>query len=129
MERVASGGIISGFASGEGLVCKFTGPGTVFIQTRNAVSNQSRELSKPFQLLTASYRKLLLRTCLVIQPMRLDSVGADRLPMYYTSLHFTEILCGVSLEVAGGEKLTLLLYFVTLISGSQIIFPSISLLE
>jgi uncharacterized protein (AIM24 family) len=38
MERVASGGIISGFASGEGLVCKFTGPGTVFIQTRNAVS-------------------------------------------------------------------------------------------
>jgi uncharacterized protein (AIM24 family) len=25
-------------ASGEGLVCKFTGPGTVFIQTRNAVS-------------------------------------------------------------------------------------------
>lgn len=36
MERVASGGIISGFASGEGLVCKFTGPGTVFIQTRNA---------------------------------------------------------------------------------------------
>ena len=38
MERVASGGIISGFASAEGLVCKFTGPGTVFIQTRNAVS-------------------------------------------------------------------------------------------
>ncbi|KAH8785666.1 duf124 domain-containing protein [Diaporthe sp. PMI_573] len=38
MERVASGGIISGFASGEGLVCKFTGPGTVFIQTRNAKS-------------------------------------------------------------------------------------------
>lgn len=36
MERVASGGIISGFASAEGLVCKFTGPGTVFIQTRNA---------------------------------------------------------------------------------------------
>ncbi|KAF6832837.1 Uncharacterized protein CPLU01_05926 [Colletotrichum plurivorum] len=36
MERVASGGIISGVASGEGLVCKFTGPGTVFIQTRNA---------------------------------------------------------------------------------------------
>ncbi|KAI1499849.1 tryptophan RNA-binding attenuator protein-like domain-containing protein [Biscogniauxia marginata] len=35
MERVASGGIIGGFASGEGLVCKFTGPGTVFIQTRN----------------------------------------------------------------------------------------------
>ncbi|TDZ67219.1 Uncharacterized protein CTRI78_v003068 [Colletotrichum trifolii] len=36
MERVASGGIISGISSGEGLVCKFTGPGTVFIQTRNA---------------------------------------------------------------------------------------------
>ena len=37
LERVASGGIMSGMASGEGLVCKFTGPGTVFIQTRNAV--------------------------------------------------------------------------------------------
>jgi uncharacterized protein (AIM24 family) len=36
MERVASGGIISGVSSGEGLVCKFTGPGTVFMQTRNA---------------------------------------------------------------------------------------------
>ncbi|TPX15745.1 uncharacterized protein E0L32_000079 [Thyridium curvatum] len=36
LERVASGGIISGLASGEGLVCKFTGPGTVFLQTRNA---------------------------------------------------------------------------------------------
>lgn len=35
MERVASGGIISGIASGEGLVCKFSGPGTVFLQTRN----------------------------------------------------------------------------------------------
>ncbi|CAJ2502548.1 Uu.00g099420.m01.CDS01 [Anthostomella pinea] len=35
MERVASGGIMGGFASGEGLVCKFTGPGTVFLQTRN----------------------------------------------------------------------------------------------
>ncbi|KAI6716513.1 hypothetical protein JHW43_000944 [Diplocarpon mali] len=35
LERVASGGIISGLSSGEGLVCKFTGPGTVFMQTRN----------------------------------------------------------------------------------------------
>ncbi|KAJ1326761.1 AIM24 family protein [Microdochium nivale] len=35
MERVVSGGIIAGLASGEGLVCKFTGPGTVFLQTRN----------------------------------------------------------------------------------------------
>lgn len=26
---------MSGIASGEGLVCKFTGPGTVFMQTRN----------------------------------------------------------------------------------------------
>ena len=33
MERVASGGIISGISSGEGLVCKFSGPGTVFMQT------------------------------------------------------------------------------------------------
>ncbi|KAJ4133607.1 hypothetical protein NW768_005195 [Fusarium equiseti] len=36
MERVASGGIISGLASAEGLVCKFTGPGTVYLQTRNS---------------------------------------------------------------------------------------------
>ncbi|KIW69151.1 hypothetical protein PV04_05044 [Phialophora macrospora] len=36
LERVASGGIISGISSGEGLICKFTGPGTVFMQTRNA---------------------------------------------------------------------------------------------
>lgn len=35
LERVASGGIISGISSGEGLVCKFTGPGTVYMQTRN----------------------------------------------------------------------------------------------
>jgi uncharacterized protein (AIM24 family) len=41
LERVASGGIISGIASGEGLVCKFTGPGTVFMQTRNAVSDSN----------------------------------------------------------------------------------------
>ncbi|TVY56115.1 Uncharacterized protein LCER1_G003997 [Lachnellula cervina] len=38
LERVASGGIISGLSSGEGLVCKFTGPGTVFMQTRNPVA-------------------------------------------------------------------------------------------
>ncbi|KAG5916652.1 hypothetical protein E4U42_007567 [Claviceps africana] len=35
LERVASGGIISNLASAEGLVCKFTGPGTVLLQTRN----------------------------------------------------------------------------------------------
>jgi uncharacterized protein (TIGR00266 family) len=35
IERAASGGIISGMVSAEGLVCRFTGPGTVFIQTRN----------------------------------------------------------------------------------------------
>ena len=35
LERVASGGIISGLSSGEGLVCKFTGPGSVCMQTRN----------------------------------------------------------------------------------------------
>ncbi|CDM31949.1 hypothetical protein CBS147339_1233 [Penicillium roqueforti] len=35
MERVASGGIVSGVTSGEGLACRFTGPGTVYLQTRN----------------------------------------------------------------------------------------------
>ncbi|SZF02639.1 unnamed protein product [Blumeria hordei] len=35
IERVSAGGIISGLSTGEGLVCKFTGPGTVYLQTRN----------------------------------------------------------------------------------------------
>lgn len=35
MERVASGGIISNMSAGEGLVCKFKGPGAVLMQTRN----------------------------------------------------------------------------------------------
>ncbi|RPA96547.1 DUF124-domain-containing protein [Choiromyces venosus 120613-1] len=38
IERVASGGIISSMSAAEGLVCRFTGPGTVFIQTRNPVA-------------------------------------------------------------------------------------------
>lgn len=38
LERVASGGIISGMSSGEGLVCKFSGPGTVYMQTRNSAA-------------------------------------------------------------------------------------------
>ncbi|CAG7929065.1 unnamed protein product [Penicillium olsonii] len=33
--RIASGGLLSSFSSGEGVVCKFTGPGTVYLQTRN----------------------------------------------------------------------------------------------
>ncbi|KAJ5114984.1 hypothetical protein NUU61_000743 [Penicillium alfredii] len=35
IERVASGGILSSLSSGEGLACKFEGPGTVYLQTRN----------------------------------------------------------------------------------------------
>jgi uncharacterized protein (AIM24 family) len=35
VERVASGGIISGMSSGEGFALKFEGPGTVYMQTRN----------------------------------------------------------------------------------------------
>ena len=35
MRRVASGGVLSMFSSGEGLSCRFTGPGTVYLQTRN----------------------------------------------------------------------------------------------
>ncbi|KAK8198124.1 tryptophan RNA-binding attenuator protein-like domain-containing protein, partial [Phyllosticta capitalensis] len=35
LERAASGGIVSQYAADEGLVCKFTGPGTIFLQTRN----------------------------------------------------------------------------------------------
>ncbi|KAI5266775.1 DUF124-domain-containing protein [Aureobasidium subglaciale] len=37
LERVASGGIISSVSANEGLVCKFSGPGTIFLQTRNPV--------------------------------------------------------------------------------------------
>lgn len=35
LERVASGGIMSAISSAEGLACKFKGPGTVYLQTRN----------------------------------------------------------------------------------------------
>lgn len=35
LERVASGGLMSNVAAAEGLACKFTGPGTVYLQTRN----------------------------------------------------------------------------------------------
>lgn len=69
MERVASGGIISGFASAEGLVCKFTGPGTVFIQTRNAVGFSfkiRRRCGDP--LLSILYRKPLPDTCPATRP-------------------------------------------------------------
>ncbi|KAL4755519.1 hypothetical protein BDW72DRAFT_2880 [Aspergillus terricola var. indicus] len=38
LERVASGGIISNISAGEGLACKFIGPGTVFLQTRNVAA-------------------------------------------------------------------------------------------
>ena len=34
MERIASGGIISNMSAGEGLVCRFNGPGTVFMQNK-----------------------------------------------------------------------------------------------
>ncbi|KAL4960755.1 AIM24 family protein [Aspergillus stella-maris] len=38
LERVASGGIISNISAGEGLACKFIGPGTVYLQTRNVAT-------------------------------------------------------------------------------------------
>lgn len=38
LERASSGGLLSTVATGEGLICKFTGPGTVYLQTRNAAS-------------------------------------------------------------------------------------------
>jgi len=50
LERVASGGIISGLASAEGLVCKFTGPGVVFIQTRNARAFAAYQSSQGLQI-------------------------------------------------------------------------------
>lgn len=56
LERVASGGIISGLSAGEGLVCKFTGPGTIFIQTRNPVSRISGLTSHQRIWLTRSRR-------------------------------------------------------------------------
>ncbi|KAL6240170.1 tryptophan RNA-binding attenuator protein-like domain-containing protein [Aspergillus navahoensis] len=38
LERVASGGIISNISAGEGLACRFFGPGTVYLQTRNVAA-------------------------------------------------------------------------------------------
>ena len=40
MERInaAGGGFFSGMHTGEGLVCRFTGPGDIYIQTRNPES-------------------------------------------------------------------------------------------
>ncbi|OGM43886.1 hypothetical protein ABOM_005940 [Aspergillus bombycis] len=38
IERAASGGLLSAFSSSEGLACKFEGPGTVYLQTRNATA-------------------------------------------------------------------------------------------
>lgn len=35
LAQVTSGGLLSSFSAAEGVVCKFSGPGTVFIQTRN----------------------------------------------------------------------------------------------
>ena len=35
IEKASSGGFLSSLKSGEGLVCRFKGPGTVLIQTRN----------------------------------------------------------------------------------------------
>ncbi|KAG8950508.1 hypothetical protein FRC03_012852 [Tulasnella sp. 419] len=35
VERIDAGGYFSGSRTGEGMVCRFTGPGTVFIQTRS----------------------------------------------------------------------------------------------
>jgi uncharacterized protein (AIM24 family) len=65
LERVSSGGLISGIASGEGLVCKFTGPGTVFIQTRNAVCYLASSKCRRAQvrvLTYVCYRNRLPRT-------------------------------------------------------------------
>lgn len=59
MERVASGGIISGLASAEGLVCKFTGPGTIYMQTRNAVGFYQSRVGE--SLTNQSYRGPFLR--------------------------------------------------------------------
>ncbi|CAG7918349.1 unnamed protein product [Penicillium olsonii] len=44
MTRAAGGGILSSFSSGEGLACKFTGPGSVYLQTRklNAFAAQMK---------------------------------------------------------------------------------------
>lgn len=49
MERVTSGGIMAGFASSEGLACKFTGPGTVYMQTRNARAFQAYMSGQAYQ--------------------------------------------------------------------------------
>ena len=70
LERVASGGLISGFASGEGLVCKFTGPGTVFIQTRNPVSPTIYDLTCYFVTDTDGIKQKAFSTYMTGQTMQ-----------------------------------------------------------
>jgi len=35
MERIQAGGLMSAIKTDEGMVCRFTGPGRIYIQTRN----------------------------------------------------------------------------------------------
>jgi uncharacterized protein (TIGR00266 family) len=64
LERATSGGLISGFATGEGLVCKFTGPGTVYLQTRNPVCLTSGKGGKAADMMTPeSVRDVHLGEC------------------------------------------------------------------
>lgn len=115
MERVASGGIISGFASAEGLVCKFTGPGTVFIQTRNAVGCR---LGYPLYPSFADHfrRKPLLRTCRATQPPRLSGSVDSHLMIVArngcASREGLPVWCGLGLA-AVEVNLILSVYFAT----------------
>jgi len=53
LQRAATRGYLSGLVAAEGLVCKFTGPATVFFQTRNPVS----KTWKPNLIIYADYKK------------------------------------------------------------------------
>ncbi|GAO17110.1 hypothetical protein UVI_02026430 [Ustilaginoidea virens] len=81
LERVASGGIISNIASAEGLVCKFTGPGSVFIQTRNPASTFLPEDTDVLKLIRKNRRRL--PHTWVVRQCKAELRFADRLRTVY----------------------------------------------
>lgn len=96
LERVASGGIISGLSSGEGLVCKFTGPGTIFMQTRNPVGLVSRHVILDTDFIRL---RLLNGSTLMQQRFKIGNLGVqdfevylqrnDSMRMLHWKAHFT----------------------------------------
>jgi hypothetical protein len=100
LERVASGGIISGMASGEGLVCKFTGPGTVFLQTRNPVGFQPDDIEPHILIIAGCFCPVDVSSCC-------NGVGFVALSLHLLQLAFR---CEVYLKVVHSLNLSILFH-------------------